>query len=371
MSSNLEETVWVYSLKNSPSDEHLIINEIAHKNGDQVLENQTLLEVEGAKAIFEIEAPSDGYVYFFVTQNDKVLIGESIAIISTIKLNTMPERKFLKTETENNEVHNEKLTAKAKTFLNLAKIDPTTAYDAFQNTVIREKNLKRFVTSSNTQDRKKLSELGKILIIGGGTGAEIAYDLLTIDQKAQIVGVADPSFNILEARGIPTKSDFEITKINDMISSGEVNSLLIAHNEMETRKKFLEFAKEKSIELVNVISSKSAISSSADYGMGLFIGDFSRLAADSYLGDNVFLSSYVNIDHHCAVGDNTTFGPGVFLSGRVVIGQNCVFGSMISIEPKIVIGNNCIIASGSVITQDIPSNSLIKNEGQIKIRRKT
>jgi sugar O-acyltransferase (sialic acid O-acetyltransferase NeuD family) len=370
MKSNPEEIVWVYALKNSPSDEHIIINEIAHKNGDQVLENQTLFEAEGAKAIFEIEAPRTGYVYFFVNQNDKVLIGESIAIISTLKLDTIPKKKFLKTETKNNELFNEKLTSKAKTFLNLAKVDPTIVYDAFQNTVIREKNLKRFVTSSNTQDRKKLNEPGKILIIGGGTGADIVYDLLSNDQRAQIVGVADPAFNILEAKGIPIKSDFEITKINDMIVSGEVNSLLISINEMGIRKKFLEFAKEKSIELVNVISSNSAISSSADFGMGLSIGDFSRLGADSYLGDNIFLSSYVNIDHHCTVGDNTTFGPGVFLSGRVVIGQNCVFGSMVSIEPKIVVGDNCTIASGSVITQDIPPNSLVKNEGQIKIRRK-
>jgi acetyltransferase-like isoleucine patch superfamily enzyme len=371
MNSNLEEIVWVYALKNSPSDEHLIIIEVAHKNGDQVLENQILLEAEGAKAIFEIEAPSNGYVYFFVNQNDKVSIGDSIAIISSIKLDMLPERKFLKSETEENEPFNEKLTAKAKAFLDLSKINPATVYDAFENTVIREKNLKRFVTSSNIQDRKKRIEPGKILIIGGGTGADIAYDLLTIDQKAQIVGVADPSFNILESRGIPTKSNFNITEIDNLINSGEVNSLLISINDIEIRKKFLEFAKEKSIELVNVISSKSAISSTADYGMGLFIGDFSRLGSDSYLGDNLFLSSYVNIDHHCTVGDNTTFGPGVYLSGRVVIGQNCVFGSMVSIEPKIVIGNNCIIASGSVITQDIPPNSVIKSEGQIKLRRKT
>lgn len=370
MISNLEEIVWVYALKNSPSDEYLIINEVVHEQGIQVLENQTILEVEGAKAIFEIEAPSNGYVYFFVNQNDKVSIGDSLAIISNLKLDILPERKFLKTETEHNDLSNEKLTAKAKTFLNLAKIDRTVIYDAFQNTVIREKNLKRFITSSNTQDRKKQIEPGKILIIGGGTGADIVYDLLSSNQKTQIVGVADPTFNILESRGIPTKSNFDIAKINDLITNGEVNSLLISINDIEIRKKFLEFANEKNIRLVDVISSKSAISSTADYGMGLSIGDFSRLGADSYLGDNVFLSAYVNIEHHCTVGDNTTFGPGVFLSGRVVIGQNCVFGSMVSIEPKIVIGNNCTIASGSVITQDIPSNSLVKSEGQIKLRKK-
>jgi acetyltransferase-like isoleucine patch superfamily enzyme len=45
-------------------------------------------------------------------------------------------------------------------------------------------------------------------------------------------------------------------------------------------------------------------------------------------------------------------------SGKVVIGNNVVFGMNVTILKGVTIGDNCIIGLGSVITKDIPSNSV-------------
>ena len=44
--------------------------------------------------------------------------------------------------------------------------------------------------------------------------------------------------------------------------------------------------------------------------------------------------------------------------GRITIGNNVVFGSDVTVLKGVTIGNNCIIGLGSVVTRDIPSNSV-------------
>lgn len=46
-------------------------------------------------------------------------------------------------------------------------------------------------------------------------------------------------------------------------------------------------------------------------------------------------------------------------SGRVKIGNNVYFGRDVTILKGVTIGDNCIIGLGSVVTKDIPSNSVV------------
>ena len=49
----------------------------------------------------------------------------------------------------------------------------------------------------------------------------------------------------------------------------------------------------------------------------------------------------------------------VTYASKVVIGKNVWIGSGVSIVPNVTIGDNSIIASGAVVTKDIPSNVLV------------
>ena len=46
-------------------------------------------------------------------------------------------------------------------------------------------------------------------------------------------------------------------------------------------------------------------------------------------------------------------------SGKVKIGNNIYFGTDVIILKGVTIGDNCVIAAGSIITKDIPSNSVV------------
>ena len=51
-------------------------------------------------------------------------------------------------------------------------------------------------------------------------------------------------------------------------------------------------------------------------------------------------------------------GKHLFKYGRIVIKDNCFIGAKTIIMPGVTIGKNCIIGSGSVVTKDIPDNSV-------------
>ncbi len=45
-------------------------------------------------------------------------------------------------------------------------------------------------------------------------------------------------------------------------------------------------------------------------------------------------------------------------AGRIVIGDNCWLGANVVVCPGVTIGEGCVIGAGSVVTRDIPANSL-------------
>jgi maltose O-acetyltransferase len=95
------------------------------------------------------------------------------------------------------------------------------------------------------------------------------------------------------------------------------------------------------------------------------------------LGNNVdIIESFFFDPSHCyliSIGDNCTICPNVrliahdastkkFLGytklGKIVIKNNCFIGDSTIVLPKVTIGPNSIIGAGSVVTKDIPPNTV-------------
>lgn len=53
----------------------------------------------------------------------------------------------------------------------------------------------------------------------------------------------------------------------------------------------------------------------------------------------------------------------------VHIGNRCWFGSNTVILKGTCIGNNCVIGAGCVISQDIPDDSIVTSDRQLKIEK--
>jgi len=95
------------------------------------------------------------------------------------------------------------------------------------------------------------------------------------------------------------------------------------------------------------------------------------------IGRNVDIVSNFFFDpSHCfliSIGDNTTIAPNVRLIahdasikkilgyakiGKIDIKENCFIGDSVIVLPNVKIGPNSIVGAGSVVTRDIPPNSI-------------
>lgn len=99
---------------------------------------------------------------------------------------------------------------------------------------------------------------------------------------------------------------------------------------------------------------------------------------NTYIGDNFYANFNLAVvdDGEVRIGDNVMFGPNITLSTTghpiyeeyrrggtqfsipIVIGNDVWLGANIVILPGVTIGNNVVIGAGSVVTKDIPDNTL-------------
>lgn len=74
--------IYVHAEQNDPGDSELFVHEQLFTDGEYVEEGQVIFVVEGSKALFDIEAPSSGYITSKTIVSSKVLIGSVIAEIT-------------------------------------------------------------------------------------------------------------------------------------------------------------------------------------------------------------------------------------------------------------------------------------------------
>ena len=98
-------------------------------------------------------------------------------------------------------------------------------------------------------------------------------------------------------------------------------------------------------------------------GSGTTINRYSRIVAYDHIemGDNVMLAEFVTIvdhDHKFSLDNNELVFSG-YETKPVKIGSNVWVGEKASILKGCTIGDNVIVAAHSLVTKDVPSNSIV------------
>lgn len=124
-------------------------------------------------------------------------------------------------------------------------------------------------------------------------------------------------------------------------------------------------------------------------GDGCRIGSFSRVVVSTTFNN---LGEHIHLGHHVAIGDYSSLGGsgGLTIGANTItgqyfsvhpenhrfddpnlpirqqgterkpvrIGENCWLGAKVTVVAGVTIGNNCVIGAGSLVTRDIPDNSV-------------
>ncbi|MGX7106385.1 sugar O-acetyltransferase [Hutsoniella sourekii] len=103
-----------------------------------------------------------------------------------------------------------------------------------------------------------------------------------------------------------------------------------------------------------------------DYGYNIRFGQDCFINMNCYfmdgapitLGDHVFVGPYCGFYTANHPLDAQSRNQGLEKAEPIQVGNNVWFGANVSVMPGVSIGDNCVIAAGSVVTKDLPANSL-------------
>lgn len=92
------------------------------------------------------------------------------------------------------------------------------------------------------------------------------------------------------------------------------------------------------------------------------VGDFSSLAGSGGLtiGNGTIIGQYFSAhpENHVYTSTQDAIRNQGTIRSEISIGQNCWLGAKVTVLSGVTIGEGCIIGAGSVVTKDIPDNSI-------------
>ena len=119
-----------------------------------------------------------------------------------------------------------------------------------------------------------------------------------------------------------------------------------------------------------VIWNYVVIGDNTKIGSGTRIGSFCDIGKDVVIGKNCVLQAHVTISNYCRLGNNVFIGPNSsLLNDRFphskcptpsIIKDNVVIGGCVTILPNVTVHDNSVIAAGSVVTKDVPPETVVK-----------
>jgi sugar O-acyltransferase (sialic acid O-acetyltransferase NeuD family) len=214
-------------------------------------------------------------------------------------------------------------------------------------------------------------ETRRLLLIGAGNGTKIVLDVLVRDHSSGLIsiGIIDDSEakQATSLMGVPVLG--KIDSALERWKSGEFDSVIItiSSNNM-VRSQIHKHLADSGVPFANVIDPTATVSPSATIGTGNIILGYCRVGPFVSMGHNNFISAMANIEHDTLIGNHTSFGPSVVFSGRVSVGDGVKFGTSIGCEPGVQIGEWSVIASGSIVTSNIPARSVMKAPSVGRVR---
>lgn len=107
-----------------------------------------------------------------------------------------------------------------------------------------------------------------------------------------------------------------------------------------------------------------------ELGRGIFVnhGCYFMDGGTITIGENCFIGPFCGFYTANHPLDYKRRNEGLEVALPIKVGNNCWFGANVSVMPGVTIGDGCVIAAGSVVTSDIPDNSLAMGVPAKKVR---
>jgi sugar O-acyltransferase (sialic acid O-acetyltransferase NeuD family) len=193
----------------------------------------------------------------------------------------------------------------------------------------------------------------KLVIIGGGETAQLAYEYFTHDSRLAVVGFAvEKQFMSVDRLcGLP------VVPLEDIETHYEPDEhsafVAISYTQLNRlRTRLYEHVKRQGYAMASYVSSKAFVWRTARIGENCFILENNVIQHGVRIEDNVYLWSGNHIGHQTVIHRNTYIASHAVISGFCEIGAACFIGVNAAFNDKIRIADDCIIGSGAVVVSN-------------------
>jgi sugar O-acyltransferase (sialic acid O-acetyltransferase NeuD family) len=199
-----------------------------------------------------------------------------------------------------------------------------------------------------------MSEARKVVIVGAGESAEIAYEYFTHDSPHEVVAFA------VEAKyrdsddlfGLPV-IDFE--RIVDLYPPDRAHAFVALSSTYlnRARRRLYRATKEKGYACVSYVSSKAFVWRNVKIGENTMIFENNVLQYHVEVGDDTVLWSGNHVGHRTVIGNDVFIASHAVISGFCRIGDGCFLGVNCCLGDEVSIGENCVIGMGAVVVKSL------------------
>jgi len=193
----------------------------------------------------------------------------------------------------------------------------------------------------------------KIVVVGAGEQAELAYEYFTHDSPHEVVAFSVESefLDREELFGLPVVPFEEITERYDpgahrafvAISSTQLNRI---------RMRLFREVKERGYECVSYVSSRAFVWHDVEIGENSFVFEHNVLQYGVSVGDNVILWSGNHVGHQTSIEDHCFVSSHVVISGFCTIGRASFLGVNSCFADELTVAPDCVIGAGAVVVKD-------------------
>lgn len=193
----------------------------------------------------------------------------------------------------------------------------------------------------------------KLILIGEGETAQLAFEYFTYDSSMTVAGFAvEERFRKTESLyGLPVVPLEMVEK--HFAPTDHAAFVAISYTQLNrVRTRLYEQIKGRGYSIASYVSSKAFVWRTAKIGENCFILENNVIQHGVTIEDNVYLWSGNHIGHQTVIRKNTYIASHVVISGFCEIGASCFVGVNAAFNDKITIGQDGIIGSGAVVVRD-------------------
>ncbi|HEX7900647.1 MAG TPA: acetyltransferase [Planctomycetota bacterium] len=201
----------------------------------------------------------------------------------------------------------------------------------------------------------------KVVIVGAGETAELAYEYLTHDSPCEIVAFSAErkflkaenlfSLPIVPLEELETRYPPETFRVFVAISSTRLN---------RPRARVYLDLKRRGYRAVSYVSSKAFVWRDVEVGENCFILEQNVLQYHVKIGHNVVLWSGNHVGHRTVIRDHSFVTSHVVISGYCEVGASCFLGVNSTIGDHVKVAEDCIIGAGAVVLKDTEAGKVYR-----------